>query len=252
MLAIAALENDMKSARETTVRMATKRDKVFACLGPRTEQDFIAHGRSCIQPSLDYYSNLYNSPRGDMYIAKKAFQSVRALNPLLLKDMDDNSVSSLINDIALFAFPEFTQEHMKGLRTEIPLLLRHSRAEFDWSAVPGADEFDRTARVHLKNKISASATGSAVEEPDEKIVKSAWLENPGEKSRRIWEWWVCRLRGRHDFVFFKQTIRLVVLVQPSSAIVERANSRLQRIIETVGETALADTYEYRMLVQLNH
>jgi hypothetical protein len=77
------------------------------------------------------------------------------------------------------------------------------------------------------------------------------MQDPGEKGRRIWEWWVVRLNGHDYFKYFKVALRLVVLVQPSSAIVERANSRLKQIIECIGEHSLAETLEFRAFRALN-
>ena len=83
-------------------------------------------------------------------------------------------------------------------------------------------------------------------------VSFAWQLNPGEKARRIWEWWRARIRKSDELVFFKIAVRLVVLVQASSAAVERANSQLKRIFDVVGVNAPAETIEYRFFRAMNH
>ena len=130
--------------------------------------------------------------------------------------------------------PEPTTTSMQ--RSELSLLLDHSRRPFDWSAVPGAADFDSA-------ELRADAGAD---------VAVAWTQNPGEKARRIWEWWRARLVKNDVFTFFKLAIRLVVLVQASSAAVERANSRLKRIFDVLGENAPTDLIEYRLFRALNH
>ena len=53
------------------------------------------------------------------------------------------------------------------------------------------------------------------------------------------------------FPAWKGALRLVVLVQPSSATAERVFSQLKLIVDACGESMLAETVLYRMLRRCN-
>ena len=69
-----------------------------------------------------------------------------------------------------------------------------------------------------------------------------------ERARRVWEWWTLRW---DTFPAWKGALRLVVLVQPSSATAERVFSQLKLIVDACGESMLAETVLYRMLRRCN-
>ena len=48
------------------------------------------------------------------------------------------------------------------------------------------------------------------------------------------------------FVYFKEAVRLVVLVQTSSASIERVFSEVKRILASVGDSILEDNLELRL------
>jgi hypothetical protein len=76
----------------------------------------------------------------------------------------------------------------------------------------------------------------------------SWKDDPAELARRIWEWW----RGRMDrFTFFQEAVLLVVLVQVSSASVERVFSQLKLILESGGSDCLNDMNELRVFERVN-
>ena len=105
-------------------------------------------------------------------------------------------------------------------------------------AAPGA------AALRKKNgeKEPPPPTPTRVERPRD------WHDDPGEKGRRIWEWWRSRLLDEIcPFVYFKEAVRLVVLVQTSSASIERVFSQVKRILASVGENILEDNLELRLL-----
>ena len=196
----------------------------------------------------------------------------------------------LIDDLALFQFPDFTPEFLDNLKKELPALKQQAEKDFDWSAVPGAKEYDDRLARKLKAKASkakaaagggdgdggssslaAASSSSSVadnggddeeneedEEAEElagKAKKSfreddavSWETSPAEKARRIFEWWKIRVSV---FKYWPTALRLVVLVQPSSAFVERAFSQIKLIIEQVGESGLEETLEARALVRCN-
>ena len=88
-----------------------------------------------------------------------------------------------------------------------------------------------------------------------------WHDDPAETSRRIWEWWRLQILGRNKATsaggsaYFLQwvplAVRMVVLVQPSSASVERIFSQLKFILDTVTREPLRDQLEYRLFRRVN-
>jgi hypothetical protein len=105
-------------------------------------------------------------------------------------------------------------------------LILSRQSNFDWDGVGGAEKWA------LKN------VGS----------EKNWMDDPGEKARRIWEWW--RIH-REKCVYFKTAVHLVVLVQVSSAPVERVFSRLRLIVETLQQHTLHDAILLRLFVAIN-
>jgi hypothetical protein len=75
----------------------------------------------------------------------------------------------------------------------------------------------------------------------------SWENDPTEKARRIWEWWKARLSAYVRF--WPTALRLVVLVQPSSAFVERVFSQIKLILEQTGVSGLEESIEARVLVR---
>jgi hypothetical protein len=60
------------------------------------------------------------------------------------------------------------------------------------------------------------------------IKFNTWKDDPSEVARRAWEWWGAH---RKRFPSFALAVRLVVLVQTSTAAVERAFSQLKLIAD---------------------
>jgi len=95
-------------------------------------------------------------------------------------------------------------------------------------------------------------------EPDgtrEPRVRS-WRDDPGETSRRIWEWWrdlILSRRTALPVTHVMDAVRLVVLVQTSSASIERVFSQLKLILESGSENGRAkrDNLEYRIFRRCN-
>jgi hypothetical protein len=70
-------------------------------------------------------------------------------------------------------------------------------------------------------------------------------------ARRIWEWWKTKVTYVKLFDYWPTALRLVVLVQPSSAFVERAFSQVKHIVDQLGVSALQSNIEARLMVRCN-
>jgi hypothetical protein len=178
--------------------------------------------------------------------------------PIVMKEVSTETATDFINDLRSFNFPEFNDSFLKGLGKEIPLFMKHVNAEFDWDAVVGAKEYDKKlqekklAAELLAVYNSSSSTNRVFSEiyTDESHIKS-WKDDASECARRVWEWWRSRLVGSNTFMYFPTALRLIILVQSSSAFIERVFSQLKLIIEQIGEAALESTLEARAFVRMN-
>lgn len=138
--------------------------------------------------------------------------------------------------------PEFTPAFLEGMKKEVvaykaavnATALRDGTDNDFWSGVEGAEEYDKS----LKAKIKANP----------RLEGKTWLDDPVEKARRLWEWW----RVHHGkFTYFSMAARLIVLVQASSCAVERVFSQVKYILETIGDSALEENIEGRLMERFN-
>ena len=82
-------------------------------------------------------------------------------------------------------------------------------------------------------------------------MRKSRKDDPGERARRIWEFWRALVNGTGLFLAWKHAIRLVVLVQPSSAAAERIFTQLKKIVDACGESMLPDMLEFRLFQRCN-
>jgi hypothetical protein len=81
---------------------------------------------------------------------------------------------------------------------------------------------------------------------------ATWKDDPGERARRIWLWWIPRLQTeKFRFKHFACALKKIVLNQISSASVERVFSQLNFIVRNCGTALLEDTLEMRLMHRCN-
>jgi len=85
---------------------------------------------------------------------------------------------------------------------------------------------------------------------------SSWLNDPGEKARRIWHYWKPIVSSKaatdkDDYRHYRKALRLVALVQVSSCAVERVFSQLLEIRRKCKDGMLEDILEVRLFEQCN-
>jgi hypothetical protein len=218
-----------------------------------TAEEFLDMGTAGLQAGYDYYEVLYNTPGGELYLLKFAYQGASVFNPLKLKDLDQTAAELLIELLANFNFPEFTPEFLELLKQELPEVMRQAKLPFDWSAVRGAAEYDKALKAKLARAAAASSSTPAVQDREGLVAAEVkdWKDDNIEKARRIWEWWRARLRGVCVLKYWPEALRLVVLVQPSSAKMERIFSQLKLTLDAIGFNWLEKTVEARLFVREN-
>ena len=78
-----------------------------------------------------------------------------------------------------------------------------------------------------------------------------WKKDPGERARRIWEWWKLRMISNPDFKHIRECIRRVVLAQLSSCSVEIVFSQLKQIRDAVGDSLFKEMLNNYMYLRCN-
>ena len=87
---------------------------------------------------------------------------------------------------------------------------------------------------------------NVVDKEHENFVK--WEDDRSMHARCIWKWWGSKY---HKYPGFGSVVRLIALLQTSSASVERVFSQLKLIVGQIGQSALEDNFELRLMRRVN-
>jgi len=121
-----------------------------------------------------------------------------------------------------------------------------SQSPFDWNALDGAGEYNDSLASKIRHRGGTAPTPGARD-----VLPGDWKGDPTERGRRLWLWWRIRVYELKDFLAFRIVLRLVALIQPSSASMERVFSQLQLILFTCGGNVLEETLESRCFERCN-
>lgn len=241
-LANAYAEASMKTTLATRkLDDAKKKKAAMLSRVPVTKAGFEALGRACIQPGFTYYQDHFNEEGGRLYRLKLGFRAAEVFDPIKLPEMTVSCANLLIDDLVYFDFPEFTTDFLDGMKKEFLQIRGEALKPFNWDDVPGAKEYEASMK-RKRDSLTRTATRYSRE-----VAFRDWKSDPMETARRIWEWWRMRLVGSTKFVFWRTAVRLVVLVQPSSAAAERVFSQLKLIVDAIGHSELEETLVLRLL-----
>ena len=265
--AVTVAEAEQREAKQAAQKIKDDEQAWRTGAGPLTEEDFVLAAAQVVQPGYDYFRKLYLNPEGKLYSLRLAFYGASVLNPLVLRDIEQTSAELLVDNLKYFEFPEFTPEFLAEVKKELPQLMHQARQDFDWDSLDGAEDYNRTLTAKLKAKEAAAAKAAArtasIEESKRgdgrpiavdltrEVQARTWLDDPAEKGRRIWLWWRPRVNGVNWFRCLPTVLRLVALVQPSSAAVERIFSKLKLILDACGNNMLEETLETRIFKMYN-
>ena len=85
------------------------------------------------------------------------------------------------------------------------------------------------------------------------LANADWKKDMGERSRRVYDWWQMLLNEKSGSLpKFEKAVKLLALVQVSSAFVERVFSQLTFIRRAIGDSASRDVMELRTLICVNN
>jgi hypothetical protein len=208
-----------------------------------TYDDFFDEGIRAVDPILNDVKRIFFTPTGDYYDLFGAYMAAAVFDVTADGEMTQAQIEDRIKDLKKFGFDEFRDGHgiLDDMIGELPAYLAvvNSTPEEFWDKVVGAAAYDKD----LKEKQES-------EDPDikAKFAGKTWIDDRIEKARRVWEWWKIY---HHKFTFFSNAVRLVVLVQTSSASVEHVFSQVKIIVDTIGEAALESTLETHLMQRVN-
>jgi hypothetical protein len=214
--------------------------------GGVSEDDFRAHGRSVVAPGIAYYVKMYNVAGGELYDLKLAYVAASVLNPRLLKMIIIERANVMVGGLVGFGFWAFTQEFNQALKNELERWKEMADADYNWNGVEGASAYNKKLKKKIARQRSLRKDDPSTDCREERY--RTWEDDSGEQAGRIWIWWTERF---DRFDAFTKAARLIVLVQTSSASVERLFSRVKLIVDAVGESQLEETLKTRTFVQYN-
>lgn len=187
-----------------------------------TAADFLHYAEGIVRPAIKYYNDHINS---DLLDVRRGIAAACVFDPFFIRDNDLNTLRIRIHDLRLLHLPAMGNGCIEGMLSEISQLKEDIReCLYEFECVEGSEEYN------------------------EKHGANPWMDDHSEYSRRIVKWWKSR---SHRFTYFVQGLKLVSLIQTSSAFVERLFSQLKIILSDIGEEALIDNIETRAMRQIN-
>ena len=83
-------------------------------------------------------------------------------------------------------------------------------------------------------------------------VYDNWKDDPGERARRIYLWWVSHIKMDQRPIFQLSTaLRLVALAHPASSAIERVFSQLQFLRHIRSDRLLSDLVNLCLMIRVN-
>jgi hypothetical protein len=233
--------------------------------GLYTEEEFLKHAKSVVQPAIAKYRAIFEAEGGDHVELRKAMNACRIFDPFFLATTDIEALRLLADDLACFGngFPEFQKaDFIDKLKAELPNAVEHAKKQFDWDAIEGSKLYDDRAKkrnLRAQKRVRESQLGQHAETiptPTQSTGRECtfenWKKDPGERARRIYYWWRTRfVSSKTTFKYFLWALRLIVLLQASSAEIERVFSQLTMIIRVCGSSLLEESLELRTMLRYN-
>jgi hypothetical protein len=229
-----------------------------------TEDEFFEDAKRVIKPALDKYERLYIDPTRDMSTSMRAMNACKIFDPFLLasEEISDATFDLLVDELKLLGtgYPEFSDPvFIAGLKAEIKSARAHSRKFFEWESIPSAKNYQTRLTNRLlreRQRVAETQLDTSEYDVDDSPTGrepsySDWKHDPGERARRIFEWWKVRLVQSREFRYYRDALRLVVPCQASSAAVERVFSQLNMIVRLCGTRHLQESIELRTMFRCN-
>ena len=198
-----------------------------------TKEDFMEHAMEAVQPGIDYVLDKFSSSEGPYANVMCMLRAAQLFNPLEARGKEAEWLVDRADSLLCFGFPVFLRESfMEALKGELQTYKQLVCENINWEAMEGASAYDKKLK---------SANVNLGEEKE-------WTGGAIEVARRTFEWWGTMQERLPNMAM---AVRQVVLVQTSSASVERVFSLLGLILKAIGCKALDETMELRVFERVN-
>ena len=195
------------------------------------DNDFKQYALDIVKPGIEYYIEQMNGSLADI---RRGIRAVRCFDPIFIKENDMLTITEHVRDLKSLGLPSLNEACIAGIINDElqKMKLETENCEFELEIVDGAEEYN--TKLEMLNE----QTG----------MNKTWKEDYSEYGRRVWKWWGSR---KHRFTYVTKAVKLVALIQTSSAFVERVFSQVRLITCEIGEEALRDNIETRVMRRVN-
>ena len=217
---------------------------------------------------------------------KKAFIANKVFDIMYLKSNPPPMIlNELVKDLKHHGIPQFTDSSLKEMRNELPKLIEMANDESFLNFDDAVDSIRYKKR--LKTRAQRSRQRIAIQQAHDDFVRERgdaeeaewdmmrvrrvedlnendleeqdfrnvpdWKDDPGERSCRVYLWWKKLITSSRFSALpcFELALTLVVLKQPSSAVVERVFSQLNNCRKVSGDNGLQDLTSLRVKLRCN-
>lgn len=250
-----------------------------------SEDDFVEYCKDIAKVVFDKYEKMFSDE--SIRKAQKAFVACKIFDILWLQDgRTVDEIKRHIDELKYFGFKEFCDPvFINGMKAEINELQDlANNMHFDFETEPDPSELYTDRKLTRKRRAKKRHTleminnlymeneevgadnvipdvrvqmqhieNEADEMADDDFRNMSWKNDAGERGRRVYEWWRVLMNEKKTSIpHFQKAIRLIVLMQPSSASCERVFSQLTFIRRIVGDRILGEMLELRALIRCNN
>ena len=163
---------------------------------------------------------------GRCFKTRMCCKAARIFDPFFLEVTSLPALCLLVDLFKYFELELFDSKFLQGLKNELATAKEHAMKSFDWDSVPKCDLYKNRSKGRKLRQERAKVRGDIEDGKDEqsevlgdgsKIIQfDTWKKDPGERGRRIFYWWRCRIHeaglGSSDFKHYAMALRFVVLL----------------------------------------
>ena len=190
--------------------------------------DIKAFANAIVKPCAKYFGQNFFSDNGSLTKFRTGLRGVRVFDPKYIHVRDVVTLEQYIDDLASFEISKINETLRAMMKSEL--------ADLKGDVSSWEIDFDKICKD--LNVVD--------EEHDENFVK--WEDDHSMHARCIWKWWGSKY---HKYPGFGSVVRSIALLQTSSASVERVFSQLKLIVGQIGQSALEDNFELRLMRRVN-
>jgi hypothetical protein len=195
------------------------------------DNDFKHYALDIVKAGIEYY---IEQMAGSLADIRRGIRAVRCFDPIFIKENDMLTITEHVRDLKSLGLPSLNEACITGIiDNELQTMKQQTEnCELELEMVEGAEEYNN--KMEMLN--------------DQNGTNKTWKEDYSEYGRRVWKWWGSR---KYRFIHATKAVKLVALIQTSSAFVERVFSQVQLITREIGEERLRDNIETRVMRRVN-